>query len=173
VVAPPTFYRLVTKFSTQMANWPASNYGQIASRAVAIAEDHPWTGRGFNGFRTGCGDARYWRGWTHASNPTDDGGGALGCNIHPHNVYLQAVTDAGLPGLALYVAMVAAWCAALARGLWRDPAPLRVALFASFVMAWWPLASNSSAFAVELGGLSFLLLGFGLAEARAAGRQAG
>jgi O-antigen ligase len=168
VVAPPTFYRLVTKFSTQMANWPASNYGQIASRAVAIAEDHPLTGRGFNGFRTGCGDTRYWRGWTHATNPADDGGGALGCNIHPHNVYLQAVTDAGLPGLALYVAMVAAWCVALARGLWRDPAPLRVALFASFVMAWWPLASNSSAFAVELGGLSFLLLGFGLAEARAA-----
>jgi hypothetical protein len=35
VVAPPTFFRLVTKFTTPMANWPESNYGQIASRAVA------------------------------------------------------------------------------------------------------------------------------------------
>jgi hypothetical protein len=32
----------------------------------------------------------------------------------------------------------------------------------------WPLASTSSAFAVEIGGLFFLLLGFGLAEAEAA-----
>jgi len=168
VIAPPTFYRLVTKFSTQMANWPASNYGQIASRAVAIAEDHPLTGRGYNGFRTGCNDTRYWRGWSHATNPADDGGGALGCNIHPHNVYLQAVTDSGLPGLVLYAALALAWFLALVRGLWRNPAPLRVGLLATFVMAWWPLASNSSAFAIELGGLSYLLLGFGLAEARAA-----
>jgi len=90
----------------------------------------------------------------------------LGCNLHPHNAYLQAVTDAGVPGLALYVAMVLAWGAPLMRGLWRRPAPLRVGLFASFVLAQWPLASSSSAFAIELGGLSFLLLGFGLAVAR-------
>jgi hypothetical protein len=166
VVSPPTFYRLVTKFSAQMATLPDSNYGQIASRAVAIAQDHPWTGRGFDGFRTGCADTRYWRGWNHATDPTDTGGGPLGCNLHPHNAYLQAVTDAGLPGLALYVTMVAAWLAALLRGLWTRPDPLRVGLLAAFVMAWWPLASSSSAFAIELAGLSFLLLGFGLAEAR-------
>jgi len=168
VIAPPTFYRLVTKFTAQMASLPESNYGQIASRAVAIAQDHPWTGRGFDGFRTGCAHPRYWRGWTHETNPADTGGGMLGCNIHPHNPYLQAVTDAGLPGLALYVAMVATWATALLRGLWSRPNPLRVGLLAAFVMAWWPVASTSSAFAIELGGLSFLLLGFGLAEARAA-----
>ena len=167
-VAPPTFYRLVTKFSSQMASLPESNYGQIASRAVAIAEDHPWTGRGFEGFRNGCADPRYWRGWRHASDPTDDGGGMLGCNIHPHNAYLQAVTDAGVPGLVLFTAMVLAWAVALGRGLWLRPAPLRVGLFAAFVIGFWPLASSSSAFAIELGGLSFLLLGFGLADARAA-----
>ena len=167
VVAPPTFYRLVTKFTTQMENLPASNYGQIASRAVAIVADHPWTGRGFDGFRSGCADPRYWRGWHYATDRADDGGGMLGCNLHPHNAYLQAATDAGLPGLALFTAMVGAWGLALLRGLWRNPAPLRVGLLAAFVMAFWPLASTSSAFAIEIGGLAFLLLGFGLAEARA------
>ncbi len=173
IVSPPTFYRLVTKFTAQMAILPESNYGQIASRAVAIAQDHPWTGRGFDGFRTGCADPRYWRGWTHSTNPADTGGDMLGCNIHPHNAYLQAVTDAGLPGLALYVAMVAAWATALLRGLWSRPNPLRVGLLAAFVMAYWPVASSSSAFAIELGGLSFLLLGFGLAEAKAAEARPG
>lgn len=168
VVAPPTFFRLVTKFTTQMANWPESNYGQIASRAVAIAQDHPLTGRGFEGFRSGCMQERYWRGWNYATNPADTGGGALGCNLHPHNMYLQAVTDAGLPGLALYTAMVLAWGLALARGLWRHPAPLRVALFATYVAAFWPLSSSMNAFSIEFGGLTFLLVGFALAEAKAA-----
>lgn len=167
VVAPPTFFRLVTKFTTQMANWPESNYGQIASRAVAIAQDHPLTGRGFEGFRSGCMQERYWRGWNYATNPADTGGGALGCNLHPHNMYLQAVTDAGLPGLALYTAMVLAWGLALARGLWRHPAPLRVALFATYVAAFWPLSSSMNAFSIEFGGLTFLLVGFALAEAKA------
>ena len=173
VVAPPTFYRLVTKFSTQMSMLPYSNYGQIASRAVAIVEDHPLTGRGFDGFRSGCADTRYWRGWHHGTDPRDDGGAMLGCNIHPHNTYLQVATDAGLPGLALFVALVVAWGMALGRGLWASPAPVRVGLFATFVMAFWPVASNQSAFAIELGGLSFLLLGFGLAEARAAAGKEG
>lgn len=167
LVSPPTFYRLVTKFGNQMENFPSSPYGLLAARAVAIAEDHPWTGRGFDGFRSGCADPRYFRGWTHGRDPADDGGGLAGCNIHPHNPYLQAVTDAGLPGLVLYVAMVLAWLVALGRGLWQGATPLRVGLFAAFVVAHWPLASTSSAFAVETAGLAFLLLGFGLAEARA------
>jgi hypothetical protein len=66
----------------------------------------------------------------------------------------------------LFTALVAAWAVALMRGLWADPAPLRVGLLAAFAMAFWPLASSSSAFAIEIGGLAFLLLGFGLAEAR-------
>ena len=96
-------------------------------------------------------------------------GGALdGCNIHPHNHYLQAATDAGLPGLVLFCAMVLAWLAPLARGLWTRPSPVRVGLFASALIAQWPLASTSSAFAIEIGGIFFVLLGWGLAEARAA-----
>lgn len=168
VIVPPTFYRLVTKFTTQMASLPESNYGQIASRAVAIAQDHPLTGRGFDGFRSGCNDTRYWRGWTHATNPDDTGGGALGCNLHPHNMYLQVVTDSGLPGLALFAAMVLAWGIPLLHGLWRRPAPLRVALFATYATAYWPLASTMSAFSIEFGGLTFLLTGFALAEAQEA-----
>ena len=125
VLAPPTFFRLVTKFSAQMSSFPTSPYGLLAARSAAIAEDHPWTGRGFDGFRSGCADPRYFRGWRYASDPTDLGGGPDGCNIHPHNHYLQALTDAGLPGLALYAAMVLGWLAALGRGLWRSPTPLR------------------------------------------------
>ncbi len=166
VVSPPSFYRLVTKFSAQMESFPQSPYGLLAARALAMAAEHPWHGRGFNGFRTGCDDPRYFHGWHWPADPKDDGGGAAGCNIHPHNHYMQALTDAGIPGLALFAALVLAWLAVLARGLWARPTPLRVGLFATALMSQWPLASTSSAFAVEIGGLFFVLLGFGLAEAR-------
>jgi O-antigen ligase len=168
VVVPPTFYRLVTKFSAQMEDFPESPYGLLAARAVAIEEQNPWFGRGFNGFRTGCAEPRYFHGWTWPANPNDNGGGLNGCNLHPHNHYLQAMTDAGLPGLVLFSALVLAWLVILARGLWRRPDALRVGLFVAALVQQWPLASTSSAFAVEIGGLFFLLLGFGLAEAEAA-----
>lgn len=161
VVSPPTFTRLVTKFSAQMENFPASPYGQLAGRAAEMVRQHPWTGRGYNGFRTGCDDARYLNGWLWPAGPGPDS-----CNLHPHNHYLQAATDAGLPGFMLFSALVLAWLAALARGLWRQPDPLRVSLFAAAVIAQWPLASTSSMFAIEIGGLFFVLLGLGLAAAR-------
>ena len=166
IVSPPTFYRLVEKFSSQMENFPTSPYGLLAARAVAMIEQHPWTGRGYDGFRDGCADPRYFHGWTWPTNPADNGGGVAGCNIHPHNHYLQAATDAGLPGLALFSALVLTWLVILGRGLWRDPEPLRVGLFVATLVQQWPIASTSNAFAIELGGLSFLLLGFGLAVAR-------
>jgi O-antigen ligase len=172
IVAPPTFYRLVTKFSAQMETFPTSAYGQLAARAVAMTEQHPWIGRGYDGFRTGCADPRYFHGWTWPANPTDDGGGIAGCNIHPHNHYLQAATDSGLPGLALFSSLVLTWLVILGRGLWRDPEPLRVGLFVATLIQQWPLASTSNAFAIELGGLSFVLLGFGLAVARHGERAA-
>ncbi|MDE2200661.1 MAG: O-antigen ligase family protein [Rhodospirillales bacterium] len=169
VLVPPTFYRLVTKFSAQMETFPTSPYGELAARAVAIAEQHPWTGRGFNGFRTGCAEPRYFHGWNWPANPNDDGGGLAGCNIHPHNHYLQALTDSGFPGLFLFAALVVTWLAVLGRGLSRTPTALRVGLFVALLIQQWPIASTSSAFAIEIGGLSFLLLGFGLAEARSGG----
>jgi O-antigen ligase len=161
VVSPPTFNRLVTRFSAQMENFSTSPYGQIAGRAAEMVRQHPWVGRGYNGFRTGCDGPRYLNGWLWPA-----GLDAEGCNLHPHNHYLQAATDAGLPGLALFSLLVLAWLAALMRGLWQTPDPLRVSLFAAALIAQWPLASTSSMFAIEIGGLFFVLLGLGLAAAR-------
>ena len=174
VVSPPVFYRLVTKFSRQVGDFADSPYGQIAERAVAIAEQHPLTGRGYDGFRTGCPQPRYFQGWHWPGQPSgNDGGGAGVCVTHPHNHYLQAVTDAGLPGLLLFCALVGTWLTRLGTGLLRAPDPLRAGLFVAALIQEWPVASTSPFTSLPIGGWFLLLLGFGLAEARAAAARRG
>ena len=162
VVVPPTFHRLIDKFSTQMEHFPQSPYGLIAARAMAMIERHPLAGLGFDGFRRHCAEPVYFHGWGGG-----DGGGAGVCVQHPHNHYLQAAVESGVPGLLLFCALVVAWLRPLAAGLWRDPAPLRVGLFVAALIQEWPVASTSDLLSMPLSGWFFLLLGLGLAEGRA------
>ncbi len=165
-VAPPAFNRLVTKFSGQMQNFPDSPYGQIAARAVAIGSAHPVSGAGFDAFRRLCDDPAYFQGWPK-NGVVGDGGGAAICVQHPHNHYLQAFTESGIPGLLLFCALILAWLRGVGRGLWRDPDPLRVGLFVAVLIQEWPIASASAFSSMPLSGWFFLTVGFGLAEARA------
>ena len=97
LVAPAAYYRLVTKFSAQMDGFSDSPYGQIAARAWSIARAHPFTGAGYDAFRRLCADPAYFHGWQGG-----DGGGAGICVQHPHNHYLEALVNAGWPGLLLF-----------------------------------------------------------------------
>ncbi len=159
VLSPPTFARLVTKFSTQMQHFPDSHYGQIAARAVSIAQGQPVLGAGFDGFRRDCDEPQYFHGWNGG-----DGGGAAICVQHPHNFYLQALVEGGVPGLLLFACLCAAWLLRLFTGLWRDPDPLRVGLFVAGLIHLWPIASSTAFTSMPLGGWFFVLLGLGLAE---------
>jgi O-antigen ligase len=169
VVAPRAHYRLVEKFSNQMEHFATSHYGELYTRAAEIALQNPVTGLGAEGFRTGCPNPRYFRATFDGS--IADGGGAPICWNHPHNYYLEALVNGGFPGLILFAALGVAWLAALGRGLWRQPDPLRVALLAAAVIQLWPIASSTGFTSMPVGGWSFLLLGWGLAEARWPNRQ--
>lgn len=164
VISPQTYYRLVEKFSTQMDHFRSSPYGLLLRRADEITEQNPIVGRGFNGFRDSCPDQRYWIGWS--GKPGDDGGGLPTCKQHPHNFYIQASTDGGYPGLVLFCLLVLAWLRDVGRGLWRAPDPVRVSLFAAALIHLWPIASTSAFLSLPVSGYFFVILGWGLAEAR-------
>lgn len=169
VVAPKAHYRLVAKFTDQMEHFPVTPYGELYARATEIAVQNPITGLGARGFDTGCYNPRYFR--PSFDGSVADGGGAKICWDHPHNYYLEALVNGGFPGLILFCALAIAWLLALGRGLWRQPDPLRVALFAAAVIQLWPIASATSFTSMPVGGWSFVLLGWGLAEARWPNRQ--
>jgi hypothetical protein len=164
IISPPTYYRLVEKFSRQMDHFQTSPYGYLWRRADEMTEQNPIVGLGFNGFRRDCPEPRYFVGWSKM--PGHDGGGAAICKIHPHNFYTQASTDGGYPGLVLFSLMCLAWMWGVGRGLWRNPNTLRVGLFAACLIHLWPIASTSAFTALPVSGYFFVMLGWGLAEAR-------
>ena len=165
VISPRTSHRLLDEFSHQMERFSATQYAHLYVRALAIAEVHPITGGGFDAVRYECTEPQY---FAPSPDGLKDGGGAGICTTHAHNFYLQALSDAGFPGLLLFAAMAVAWLREAGRGLWRDPRPLRVALFAAMVIQLWPIASTNSFAVVPMAGWFFLLLGWALAESRAA-----
>jgi O-antigen ligase len=164
VLSPPAYYRLVLKFSEQMDHFPTSPYGEIYTRALEIGRQHPLFGRGYDGFRSGCPLPRYFR--PTLDGRIVDGGGTANCAAHPHNFFMEALDNGGVPGLVLFSALSLAWLWPLGRGLLRRPDPLRVGLFASTFIQLWPIASTSAFTSMPMGGWFFLLLGWGLAEAR-------
>jgi O-antigen ligase len=164
VISPAIYSHLVVQFSALLEHFSASPYGQLYARAWHIAVQRPWFGGGFDGFRALCPLPRYF-GPTFDGRQADGGGAAI-CSIHPHNFYFQALAEGGFPGLLLFTAAALAWLTPLARGLWIRPEPLRVALFAVAAVQLWPISSTSDFVDIPMGGWFFLLLGWGLAEAR-------
>ena len=173
VISPPTYAKLVVKFTQQMAHFAASPYGQLYTRATVMTAAHPWLGLGFDGFRDGCADPAYFHGLPALGLPDRDNGGVLGCNIHPHNYYMQAATSAGVPGLLLFAGLVGLWLRRMARALAPSRDAQQAMLLVAACVVFWPLASTSSLFTLDTAGWVFLLTGWGLAASSGPARRAG
>lgn len=172
VISPPTFNKLVLRFTTQLANFPESQYGMLYVRAAVITVAHPVAGLGFDGFKDHCDEPQYAHGLEALGTSDALGADPLGCSMHPHNHYLEAATAGGIPGLVLFSVMVLAWLGTLLRGLWRQADARRVGIFAATLIGTWPFASTSAFFTLPNAGWTFLLLGWGVALSVGAARPA-
>lgn len=172
IVSPPSFDKLVLESAKQVPHFAKSPYGELYTRAAVMIEHAPIHGYGFNGFKRFCPEARFGAGLPALGiGPTSLDRGA--CNIHPHNFYLQAAVDSGLPGLALFVALNLAWLVALGRDLFRRIEfrriePLRLGVFIGVLTYAWPLASTGNFAVLPMAGWLFVMLGLGLALTRVA-----
>ena len=156
-VSPAAHDKLVVQTGDQLRNFGESEYGLVFSRALGVAEAHPWIGLGFDGFRHAC--AR-----EIAIPKVKDvlpSREVRACNLHPHNYYLEAADNGGWPGLAFFTLMAGTALAALA----RDMRPAGAGLFVGALVALWPFASTSAFTSMPNGGWVFLLLGLGFAQA--------
>ncbi len=161
-LSPPTYAKLVVKFTQQMTHFATSPYGQLYTRATVMTAAHPWLGLGFDGFRDHCPEPSYFHALPALGIPDTDNGGAMACNLHPHNYYLQAATSAGVPGLLLFVGLVALWLRRMARALSPSRDAQQAMLLVAACVVFWPFASTSSLFTLDTAGWVFLLTGWGL-----------
>src|SRR3569623_1107317 len=88
---------------------------------------------------------------------------------HPHNLYLEWLAEAGVPGLLGFLALIAAW----SRRLWRASRiePLDLWLLGPLVAVavhLWPIGPSASFFSNWFGGIFWLCMGWALAAARLA-----
>ena len=167
VVSPSAAQRVLTQFSKQMSDFGDNHYGEIAARSVAIVKAHPVMGAGFDGFRRLCDQPEYFQGWNG-----DDGGGAAMCVQHPHNFYMQAAVEGGIPGVLLFVALAVSWLVTIGKGLGgrgMGGDALRTGLFIAAAIHLWPIAGNTDWVAMPLAGYFFVQLGLALAYAESAG----
>jgi O-antigen ligase len=165
IISPATHAKLVGETSKNLGHFALSPYGELYTRAAAMGLQSPIHGWGYNGFRAFCPLPRFTVG-IPALGLAPTSLQLAACNLHPHNFYLQAFADAGLPGLILFTAMMLTWLATLARNLWRTPDPLRVGIFACVLTFAWPLASTDEFPTLYMSGWLFFALGLGLALAQ-------
>jgi hypothetical protein len=67
----------------------------------------------------------------------------------------------------LFCWLALTWLGVMARALWRQPRPVLAGLLGAALVLLWPIASTTGFFLLPIAGWSFLMLGWGLAEARA------
>ncbi len=167
-ISPLTFQKVVVQFGNQLAHFPTSDYGMLYQRAIVIINAHPIFGGGHDAFRTLCSDPTYFHGLSWLGTTDAESGGIMGCNLHPHNFYLEATTAGGYPGLILFAAMTGTMVWSLFRSA-RQPSAsqeirvFKLALLVQITVAFWPIAAAADFVSLPNAGWDFLMLGWGVA----------
>lgn len=169
ILAPEAFARYAQEFPRLLLGFAESHYGLILARALAIFAASPWVGHGAEAFRHLCRDPAFFRGWGGAG----EGGGAAICVTHPHNHYLEALTDGGVIGLLLFAFFQGLFALAILRGALAAPRDaVRIGLVLPLLLGLWPLQTASAFAGIESAAPRCLLAGWALAAAAAARRPA-
>lgn len=154
--------RQFTSVVTTLSTFRDSPYGELWRSALHLGSERPLTGVGMKNFRVVC------------DNP-DIGLPAaveMRCGTHPHNLYLEWFAESGIPGLILFLSMLAALAGRLWQGWQREcnRAWMLGPMIAAIIQLW-PIATTASFFSNWSGALVWLAIGWTLAAARVGQQQ--
>lgn len=148
--------RQVSESSQAISGFWGTSYGQLWFSSLKIVEHHPLFGVGSKQFRSKCASPLY--------GPTSAEALWLRCKLHPHNLYMEWLSEAGLIGFALFLAAAVHWlyaCYEARRTVLSTP--LLAGLVIALLLRLWPLSATTSQFAPWSAGPFWLLLGWLLA----------
>jgi O-antigen ligase len=110
-----------------------SSYGQLFWLGYELGKEYWATGTGFKGFRELCTDYLAAGTLTH-------------CNLHPHNPYIEWFAETGPAGLAIFVALVAAFLQQGIRAVRAGGGILAAGALGVCIMQFFPLMATQSFF---------------------------
>lgn len=154
---PHMLVRHVTETVDTAESLHDSPYGEIWRSALHLTAQRPVLGVGMKNFRVACADPDIGLPESVVNR----------CATHTHNLYLEFLTESGVPGLLGFVLLVAAWT----RHLWRawriDPHNLwLLGPLVAVAVHLWPFGPSASFFSNWFGSIFWLSLGWALAAAR-------
>jgi len=155
--SPTMYHRQIDTTVETIAHLDQSPYGIVFKSALDIARDHPIFGVGVHNYQAVCLEPQY-------GPPTVGADETPRCLGHPHNLYLQWLTEGGLIGLGLYLVFVVLSLRTLALAMARNRGDLVFyGLAASLALRFWPLAAGTGFFSSWAAEPLFLVLGWSLA----------
>ena len=154
---PNMLVRHVTETVETVKGLRDSPYGEIWRSALHLTGERPLLGVGMKNFRVACADPSIALPESVVNR----------CATHTHNLYLEFLTESGVPWFIGFVLLVAMWARQLWRG-WRSE-PHNMWLLGPLVgvaVLLWPLGPSASFFSNWFGGIFWLSLGWALAAIR-------
>lgn len=149
--------RHVTETVETAKSWHDSPYGEIWRSALHLTSERPLLGVGMKNFRIACADP-------DIGLPESV---VIRCATHPHNLYLEFLTESGIPGFIGFVLLVGIWARRLWQG-WRIEPHNKWLLgpMVAVAILLWPFGPSASFFSNWFGGIFWLCVGWALAAVR-------
>tara|TARA_B100001057_G_scaffold431165_1_gene458413 strand:- start:6425 stop:7747 length:1323 start_codon:yes stop_codon:yes gene_type:complete len=121
----PTFLQILKNFST-------SAYGEIYLLSIEMFKDNPITGIGINNFKYLCEKKQYYRELMVNYN----------CASHPHNTYIQWLTEGGLIIFFIFLMYLIILCNLIYRN--NGDREYKVISLVLLLILFWPIMSTGS-----------------------------
>lgn len=160
---PDLYHRLVTATVPILEDFDKSSYGAIVDNALMTWRTSPVIGVGPKNFLAACQANGAAGGFRDEAVK----GPVFSCARHPHNPYLEWLTETGVIGLGLFAGLIGMWSMIVRRNLCRaDDARYYAALGfgVGLVPFLWPLMASTSFFINWSAILFWWVLGLSLVE---------
>lgn len=138
------------EFSKVIKNFTSSIYYQIYQDAFKMWQDNPITGVGLNNFEKACIENKKYR-----SIKINYGK----CSAHPHNIYIQFISESGLVGFIFFIIFIATILQKILKKISSDNNKLSLI---NFSILFWPIMSTGSLLKNWYGIEIFLVIGLSI-----------
>ena len=148
--------KLQPEFHKVIQNFHQSSYGQIYSLALKMWVDHPFQGIGLNNYYFLCKNDKRYTNSIKQYVSSDEYKVDTECVSHPHNYYIQWLSETGVFGLLFFLIYIISIFYFIAKNKLN---PFLIIALTTLIILFWPIMSTGSLLKNWTGVSTFYLIG--------------